>query len=249
MSQDARGEARTSPQDLSEALSAVAARTSGTMLSDANIGTLLRLLTSAAERIVAGASGAGITVARAGTDVATVAATDPVVQRVDALQYELGEGPCMSAWRDRTVVRVGDVASDPRWPRWAAAAALTDVASCLSAPLVLGDATLGAVKVYATSPERFTTDDEATLRLFAAQAAILLAASDAYQRAGELGDSLRELLRQRDDISRASGVVMQREQTSAGSAFTYLMSMAERDECSVHEAATRMLRRTGPGAP
>ncbi len=220
------------------------ARASGQHLPDQTVDTLLRLLTAAAERMVASTSGAGLTVAGPGTEILSVAATDPSVEQVDALQYELGEGPCLTAWRKRVLVRVDDLAAETRWPRWTAAAAQASVAACLSAPLVMGDSALGAVKIYAEVPDSFTAGDEATLRLFAAQAAILLSQAEAYRRAGELGDDLTVLLRQRDDINRACGVLMEREGVSAESAMTFLMSMAERDARGVHETAARLLRRS-----
>ena len=220
------------------------ARTSGHLLAEQTVDTLLGLLTSAAGRMVASATGAGLTVAGPGAEPASVATTDPVVELLDALQYELGEGPCMTAWRDRTLVRVDDVATDTRWPRWAAAAAQTPLGCCLSAPLVVGNSALGAVKVYAEMPRSFTPQDEATLRIFAAQAAILLAQAESFRRAGALSENLTNLLRQRDDINRACGVLMQREGVSAEAAMTFLMSMADRDGRSVHDAAARLLRRS-----
>jgi GAF domain-containing protein len=225
-------------------LRTVLARASGRLIADQTVDTLLRLLTSAAARMVASASGAGLTAAEPAADMMSIASTDPVVEQVDTLQYQLGEGPCLTAWRDRTLVRVDDVSTETRWPRWAEAAARTSVTSSLSAPLVVGNSALGAVKVYAAEPRSFTAEDEATLRLFAAQAAMLLAQAEAYRRAGELSDNLSTLLRQRDDINRACGVLMERESVPAESALTFLMSMAERDGRSVHETAARLLRRT-----
>jgi GAF domain-containing protein len=226
-------------------LGTVLARTSGRLMADQTVDTLLSLLTSAVARMVVSASGAGLTVPGPTTEIVSIASTDPIVEQVDALQYELGEGPCLTAWRNGTLVQVADVATETRWPRWAEAAARTSVACCLSAPLVVGSSSMGAVKVYAERPGSFGEQDEATLRLFAAQAAILLSQAETYRRAGELSHNLAEQLRQRDDVNRACGMLMQREQVAAESALTFLMSMAERDGRSVHETASRLLRRTG----
>ncbi|GEK23437.1 GAF and ANTAR domain-containing protein [Cellulomonas xylanilytica] len=222
----------------------VVTRTSAGMITDQTVETLLRLLTSAAARIVVSAAGAGLTTVSTGSGFASVASTDPLVEELDALQYELGEGPCVTAWRDRDVIRVDDVATERRWPRWAAAAAGTPVVSSLSAPLVFGNSALGAVKVYAEHPGRFGAQEEATLRLFGAHAAILLAHAESYRRAAAVGESLPLLLQQRDDLNRACGVIMQREGVSAETAMTVLISIAERDGRSVHDAATTLLRRS-----
>ncbi|WP_456817569.1 GAF domain-containing protein [Cellulomonas sp. URHB0016] len=205
--------------------------------------SLLGLLMTAAYRLVRTASGAGLTVQGLDSRAVSLAATDQQVETLDSLQYELGEGPCLTAWRDRVAVRVDDVPTDRRWPRWSAAAALTPVRSSLSAPLVTGDTVVGAVKVYAEAPSSFSDEDEATLLVFAAQAAILVTQAQAFRRAGELDDQLRTLLRRRDDLNRACGVVMQREGVSAESAMTFLMSLADRDQRTVHDTAAQVLRR------
>src|SRR5215207_7785411 len=60
---------------------------------------------------------ASITVAE-GRRGRTLAATSDVALRCDALQYELGEGPCIEALADNDWYRTGDIGNDPRWPRW-----------------------------------------------------------------------------------------------------------------------------------
>lgn len=230
-----------------EDLRSLVERSSNVMISDSTVDTLLRLLTSAAERIVPAAAGAGLTVAGGDIAAVSVASTHPQVELLDSYQYTFDEGPCLTSWRERLVVRVDDVASEGRWPRWAAEAARTPIHCSLSAPLVVGNAVLGAVKVYAEGPRSFTEDDEATLRLVAAQAAILVAQAQAYRRAGQVSESLHAMLRERDELNRACGVVMQRENVSADAAFAYLVSMASRDGRSVHETAARLVRRASTG--
>jgi len=234
----------TSPA-VPEELRALVEGSSGRTMTDATVDTLLRLLTTAAQRVVATASGAGLSIMGPGSRMVSVAATDGEVEALDALQYELDEGPCLAAARDRLVVRIDDVATERRWPEWCAAAARLDLGCSLSAPLVVGDTVLGAVKVYAHRAGSFDEDDEATLRVFAAQAAILVAQGQAYARAGELGQHLGAMLRQRDDVNRACGVLMEREGVPAEAAYTYLMSLAERDGSTVHETAADLVRRAG----
>ena len=43
-------------------------------------------------------------------------ATDHLVETADALQYELGEGPCLSAWATESLQRINDTTDDDRWP-------------------------------------------------------------------------------------------------------------------------------------
>jgi GAF domain-containing protein len=234
----------TSPA-VPEELRALVEGSSGSSMSDTTVDTLLRLMTTAAQRVVPTASGAGLSVMARDSGMISVAATDGEVEALDALQYQLGEGPCLTATRDRVVVRIDDVRTERRWPAWCAAAVQLHLACSLSAPLVVGDTVLGAVKVYAHRAASFREDDEATLRVFAAQAAILVAQGQAYERAGELGQQLGAMLRQRDEVNRACGVLMERERVPAEAAYTYLMSLAERDGRTVHETAANLVRRAG----
>jgi len=62
----------------------------------------------------------------------TVAATDPLVERLDALQSELGEGISRdNSWHGEALVAV-DLGSDPRWPRWGSKASELGVACLLA---------------------------------------------------------------------------------------------------------------------
>src|ERR1700712_2923876 len=65
--------------------------------------------------IVPGAEHAGITVLRRG-EFETPTATSELPPKVDAIQYELGTGPCVDAVLDDTIYRSGDLATDARWP-------------------------------------------------------------------------------------------------------------------------------------
>jgi GAF domain-containing protein len=231
-------------------LRSVVERSSGRMTSDTTADTLLRLLTSVAQRIVPAAAGAGLVVAGPGPGAVSVslAPTHGQVELLDSFQYALDEGPCLTSWRNRIVTRVDDVTTEERWPRWCAQAARTPIHCSLSAPLVVGDVALGAVKIYAEGPRAFDEHDEVTLQLVAAQAAILVAQAQAYRSAGELSEALQSTLRQRDDLNRACGMVMQRENVSVEAAMSYLMSVASRDGRSVHDVAARLVRRAGPGS-
>ena len=91
---------------------------------------------------VAGADCASITELRCGAFV-TLAASAQAARDADALQYDLGSGPCVDAITQGCVVAPIDLRSDPRWPHFGTKAAdrfgfhsmlslrlLTDVPDC-----------------------------------------------------------------------------------------------------------------------
>src|SRR3954453_22114585 len=127
---------------------------SGLLLSHETVTTALGLVTSLSLETLPGSSGAGVSIMDE-QGRRTSGATDPRVERADALQYDLDEGPCLAATALRQVVRVDDAAEERRWPRWGGAAATLGLRSSLSAPMVAGDRALGAVKLYAEQPGPF----------------------------------------------------------------------------------------------
>lgn len=93
-------------------------RASGLMLTSETVDTALAVITSLAHETFPGSAGGRPHPDRRVTQTAT----DPLVRRADGVQHELGAGPCLAAWHQRTVVRIDDTSHDDRWPaqkRWA----------------------------------------------------------------------------------------------------------------------------------
>jgi len=229
---------------LADELAAVSARMSGLLLSRETVRAALNLVTSLARESIPGTAGAGVTLLDEHGDKVTAAATDPVVQHLDSLQYELGEGPCLSAWAQRSTFRVDDIAAEQRWPRWSSAARPSGLSSALSTPLVAGSAALGAIKVYGRERAAFGDRHEYLLAMFAAQAAILVANAQSFQNAQRLSEELVDALRARDAISMAKGIVMAREGVDEATAFAVLVSTSQEQDKKLRDVATALVRST-----
>ena len=208
---------------LADELSAVSARVSGLLLSEETVAAALDLIGSMALDTVPGAVGAGVSIVDE-RGRRSSGSTDTRVERADALQYELDEGPCLAATAGRQLVRCDDLATDRRWPRWAAAVASLGLRAAMSAPMVAGDTSLGALKVYAEQPGSFDVHTERRLTIASAQAAILVANVQIRERARELSEGLRQAVRSRDLVSTAKGVVMARHGVPEDVAFGILVS-------------------------
>jgi GAF domain-containing protein len=227
---------------LADELGAVFARMSGLLLSRETVDKALRSITSLAVEVFSGTAGAGITLLDEHGERTTSAATDPVVERLDAAQYQLGEGPCLTAWQQRAAIRIDELREERRWPEWTAAVTGTGLRSALSVPLV-GDARgLGALKVYATRPGVYGEREEQLLTMFATQAAILLANMRTAQDAGHISGALTEALRARDALSVAKGIIMGRDGVDERTAFLTLVEDAGRQGRTVGDAADDLAR-------
>lgn len=228
-------------ESVSDELSAVYARMAGVLLSKETVSTVLALITSMAADTIADSAGAGVTLIDSDGRPTTSAATDPFVERVDALQYELDEGPCLAAWRERTPVRSNDLRVEQRWPTWSPKAASLGVTSVISAPLVSAKHGLGAIKVYSLSPDAYTMGSQETLVRFAEQAAILVSNIQTLQSAQELTERLKNDLRTRDTIAMARGVLVAREGIGTDEAYRVLIRLSQRSGTPLAEIASAIM--------
>src|SRR5919107_572779 len=107
--------------------------------------------------MIAACESAGISLVHRGQRrIDTPAATSPTALKVDELQYELGQGPCLSAISDEEVVYSADLAREERWDAWGPRTAeVTGIRSMLCFRLFTNEHTVGALNLYASQPEAF----------------------------------------------------------------------------------------------
>ena len=173
------------------------------------------IATSAAANIP-GVDIASITVHDADNRLQTLAATDPLAQKLDALQYELREGPCYAAVTDERFVLVNDLAgATPAYPRYGPRAAELGIQAQTAIQLV-DDRDRAGLNLYARRAGVFDRSTVQFAELFATQAAALL------QYAVQV-EQLGEALHTRTDIGTAIGIVMERYHIDRHRAFAFLV--------------------------
>jgi len=226
----------TPPVDLGTALNQMA----GLVLTRETVDTALDLVTALAATATAGTLGSAVTVVDE-HGKRSRAASNSTAEQADLLQYELDEGPCLTAWRTGEPVRIDDTTTDGRWPRWNEAASRLGVRSLLSTPLLVGEESIGAMKVYCERPMNYGAHDEQVMRLLAGQAAILLANTQGLQEARRLSRQLTEALAGRDAVARATGVLLARGAASEQDAFARLAAAAREAGRSVQDVARALV--------
>lgn len=163
--------------------------------------------------------------------VETRAATGDLVHKLDFLQYELGEGPCVDTLRDAHVVVAPRLQHDQRWPRYIPAAVQMGLRSQLEVRLYLDEGgTLGGLNLYSTTSDEIDEEAEATAELFAAHAAIAL--SSAHER-----ETLNEALRNRKVIGQAIGILMERYKIGEDRTFAFLVRASNHGNIKVRDIA------------
>lgn len=164
---------------------------------------------------VDGCDSAGVSVVTSG-QVSTPAATNDVARRGDALQYELGEGPCLDSVRRQSTVISDDIAADGRWPRWAPRAAQDlGVGSMMCLLLYTHDRSYGALNLYSTEAGGWAPDDVVLAHVLAEQLAV------AFEDAVQIEHRGRAMA-SRTVIGQAQGILMERFGVTADQAFAYL---------------------------
>ncbi|MFI7582995.1 GAF and ANTAR domain-containing protein [Kocuria sp. M1N1S27] len=218
------------------------ARVQGVVLQAATAAEAVDRLVEVAQELIPLAAGAGISLVDEDGQCTTAAATDEAVVAANALQFELGAGPCLRAWDTVSPQYVADTATDPRWPVWARAVAERGLRSVLSVPLVVEGHEIGALEVYATEPHAFTDHEEHLLGLLAGPVAVLLG----VDRTRRGTSTLQEAVADRDRIERAVGVLMERRNLPEATARTSLLDTARDQRQTLAQTADHVLKDPGP---
>lgn len=196
--------------DLTERLTTVAR-----MLDTGSVHETLQLIVDLAVETVPGCEHAGISLVH-GKKIGTPAASDAVALRLDAVQFEVGEGPCIDAIRTNRIFKSDDLATEARWPLFSARArSETGVVSMLALRLFARGRTLGALNLLSSRYTAFTDESIAVGALFAALAAVAL-------NAAQTEEGLELALKNRDVIGQAKGILMERHRISEPEAFQRL---------------------------
>ena len=233
---------------LGDELAQLAVRMSPMLLSVDTVAAAVEVLTSLARETIPRASGAGVSLLDDQGRRTSTAATSNLVREADDWQYRLDQGPCLTAWAGRTVVRVDDIDYDPRWPDWSRAVQPLGVLSSLTVPLVTTGRMLGAVKVYSRERAAFDTSAEQLLAGVADTAALLLANVASLENARQLSADLRQAVRDRDTVQLAKGIVMHRDRVTEDDALQTLIAKAKTTDRVLRDVAANIITETTPPA-
>ncbi len=119
-------------------------------------------------------TGAGVMLMGGQQELHFLAASNEAVLVIEGLQNELGEGPCLEAYRTGEAVAVIDLRSDTRFPRFSSRAWADGLAAVFTFPLRLEDERLGALDLYRDTPGALNEQDQQAGQLLADVAAAYL---------------------------------------------------------------------------
>lgn len=176
----------------------------------------------------------GITLRRRRGRPESVAVTDDAARLCDDLQYELGEGPCLSAVADDESYLIDDVKTDARWPRWGPRAAEVGAGSILSVRMADDNEALGALNMYSRSSSAWDADNRDLALVFASHAATAISNT-------QLVSGLQTALQSRHLIGVAQGILMSQYDMGLETAFEVLRRYSSHSNVKLREVALKVV--------
>lgn len=207
-------------------------------LAPGDLDQTLARITAAAVEVLPEVAYASITIKHADGRLETFAPTDDLLLGIDAAQYDLQEGPCYEAAVDTVHVTSSDLASDPRFPRYAPLAVATGIAAQAGIRLFDTPESNGALNLYSLHVGAFE-DLDALGHLFTHQSAMALAYARQISQ-------LQEAVRTRQLIGQAVGVTMERFGLDEARAFGFLARLSQDNNVKLRIVAERLLEETRP---
>lgn len=222
-------------------LSTAVGRIMGLLLTEEKVDQAVEHLSRGVKEAIPGSLGAGVSVLDSQARQISSGSTSSAVERADALQYELGQGPCLTAWATQRSVLIEDSATDSRWPDWGAAVSSLSIRSVVSTPLIADGQCIGALKIYAASPRAFEDATTALMELFASPAATLLSHIQTAETPERISESLQSALYSRDLINRACGILMERHTLTPDAALQRLMQQSRATDSTLKDVSAALL--------
>ncbi|GAB3050747.1 GAF and ANTAR domain-containing protein [Intrasporangium mesophilum] len=214
-------------------------RMSALIYAGADAGSIHQALVDVAARLVEGCDRASLLV-RTRDRFVTAASTDQVARRIDQIELEVGEGPCVDAILDEAYQHDADLttATTP-WPRFTERiVSETPVRSAIGYRLLLDGDKVGALNLFSDTPGALSERSADTGAVIASFASVALMAI----RAREEAASLRQGLQSNREIGKAVGLLMAAHHISGEAAFELLRSTSQDLNMKLSHVAAQVIQ-------
>ncbi|MDD7968360.1 GAF and ANTAR domain-containing protein [Actinomycetospora lemnae] len=214
--------------------------TSGRQMGAAtSVEDTLALILAAAVDTSPATDMAGVLLLEGRGKIVSPATTDEVVNELDQVQADTGEGPCVESIYDEEIVLVQDFAEhEDRWPHFVRRALDHGVHSSLSFQLYSENKRAASLNLFSRRTHAFGEDDRVLGALFANQAGLALRGA---QRAAQLDRAVSS----RDVIGTAKGILMERFGLSDDEAFQRLVRSSQDTNIKLVDVARWLVGEAG----
>lgn len=215
-------------------------RFAGTLVDGYDLADVLARL-GADIRSVLDVTGAGVMLGDDEGNLRFTSTSDAVLEKLEALQIELDDGPCLRAYRTGEIVVAIDLSTDTRFPEFGPRAVDAGMSAVYSFPMHIEGDVFGALNLYRPETGAFTDDQiEVGQTLADVATSYLRNARDSEQQT-LLTKQLQHALNSRVLIEQAKGFVTARTGVDLPDAFELIRSYARRRQVVVRTVARDLL--------
>lgn len=200
------------------------------LLDDDDFGATLQRFVARVVRTVPGCDHATI-------NVRTEGVVETVAGGLTVELDESGAGPVVEALTFGEPRRLEDVATDQRWPSFAAHIAGAGYHSCLALPLPTQSDSSAVFTLYSATPHRFDETSFDLVLLFALHAGTVFDNATLYHDSRQLVEQLRAALRTRTIVGQAQGMLMHRFGYETDTAFAALRKASQNSNTKLRDIA------------
>lgn len=176
----------------------------------------------------------------------TVASSDGIARKIDQLELEVGDGPCLDAIEEESAQIDADVTTHSQWPALAARViAETPVRGMMGIRLLVDQRKVGALNLFSDTPNVFDETSAARAIVLAAFATV---ATNAAAH-GEDANTLRRGLASNREIGKAIGMMMVLNDISDTDAFDMLRRTSQDMNIKLADVAAEFIKRRSQPPP
>jgi hypothetical protein len=189
-------------------------------------------------------TGAGVMILADGVHQASLCATDGVSERIEELQYTLGEGPCIDAYHTGVAITEPDLVASVshRWPAFSPKVIDIGARAIFGFPVRIGAARVGALNLYRDRAGPLSDDQYADALVMAEVIARTVLTLPAGTEPGsipvELGTDIHAAVHQ------AAGMVSVQLEISVADALVRLRAHAFAIDRPLNDVAGKVVART-----
>lgn len=224
----------------SDRLLGILLRFARTLVRDYKVADVLGdLCTDVADLI--GVDGAGVMLEDERGDLRFVAASDGLVEQIEQLQLDTGEGPCIRAYQTGSALHIADLTDTDELPVFAPRAVAVGMRAVFSYAMGVEDVVIGALNLYRGTPGNLDDDARRAAQVLADLATTYIVSADAVERSALLATQLQQALDTRVVIEQAKGALAAGRDESVEDAFEHMRSYARSRHLRVHDVAAAVV--------
>lgn len=203
-----------------------------------NFAEVYQAICAAAPNLIVGCDHASMLLRRGG-QVVTVGASDETARRIDELELELGDGPCLDAIDAEPAHLDANLLDGCPWPALAARVVdETPVRGMAGFRLIVDHAKVGALNLFSDTPDAFTPASMEQAAVLTAFASVAVTSDAKRQEAATLMGGLQS----NREIGMAVGLLMAFHKINKEQAFDILRRTSQDMNIKLIEVARQLVQ-------